>query len=157
MQRLQFVFWTCLLSASLLHSQQKAGLPLTITISPASLTVKAGEEVYVKVQMTNVSSQPVDCSSYYVNGTDRRFRVDVLDENGASTKKSSEHPESMPGSLQQCTLDPGQSTPPKEDLISSFHDFSRPGKYRVRFSRVIDGDEKKGLASSNTITVTVMP
>jgi hypothetical protein len=83
--------------------------------------------------------------------------VEVLDAKGNSMKKSTEHPESMPGSLQQCTLEPGQGTVPTDDLISSFHDFSRPGTYKVRFSRVIDGDEKNGLAWSNTITITVNP
>ncbi len=129
---------------------------LAIVISAPQSTVKVGSDVYIKIQMTNISSHLVDCSSYIVSGTDRRFRVDVRDANGNSRKKENIHPEIMPGSFAACTLDPGQSVT-RDDRISWANDLAQPGVYTIQVSRVVDRDPKNGVVKSNKISITVTP
>jgi hypothetical protein len=141
-------------SGSASNAQQPGHPEVSISISAPS-EVKSGSDVYIKIQMTNLSDHPVDCSSYDVSGTDRRFRIDVRDAKGNSMKKGNLHVEMMPGSLKGCTLDPGRSTPAVDDRISWANDVSRSGTYRVKAARVVARDEKNGLVKSNTITITV--
>ena len=144
-------------SFSLASAEPHKNPELDIKITAPIASVKSGADVYIKIQMTNISDHPVDCSSYYVGGTDRRFRIEVRGSNGNSMKKRDLHPEMMPGSLQGCTLQPGESTPWKEDRISWANDFTRPGKYRIQLARVVGNDEKDGLVESNTISITIVP
>jgi len=143
---------------SIVNAQEAQKPELGIKIS-APAEVKAGSDVYITIVMTNFSDHPVDCSAWYVNGTDRRFRVDVRDSHGNSMKRPDVHPEMMPGSLQGLgsTLQPGESTGPLQDRISWANDLSQPGVYTVQVSRVVANDEKNGLVKSNTISLTIAP
>ena len=129
--------------------------PFSISISTVKATVPVGTGVWLNVQMTNTSDHPVDCSSVYVGGTDRRFQYDVRDESGASMKKPNMHPERASGSIQMCTLKPGE-TVSHETLVSWLHDFSRPGRYSIQLMRGATDDENDGVVKSNTITITVI-
>jgi hypothetical protein len=131
--------------------------PFSITISTEKSVVKAGSDVWIKIQMTNISNRDVDCSSAYVNGTDRRYQYDIRDGSGSSMKKTSEHPELVPGQFQLCTLKPGERTTSRDSRISWLHDLSRPGKYLVYVSRGVSDDEKDGFVKSNALTITVTP
>jgi len=111
--------------------------------------------VYIKIQMTNTSDHPVDCSTYIVSGTDRRFRVEIKDENGNLMKKKDLHPEMMPGSFASCTLEPGESAS-REELASWASDLTRPGVYTVQVGRIV-GNGKNDLVRSNQITITITP
>jgi hypothetical protein len=128
--------------------------PFALTITTDKPTVRAGAELWVKVQMKNISNRDVDCSSVYVNGTDRRYQYDVRGETGLSMKKTNEHPELVPGSIQLCTLKPGESVT-QDTRISWLHDLSHPGKYTVQVSRGASDNEGDGVVKSNTITITV--
>jgi hypothetical protein len=131
--------------------------PFSITIRAEKPVVRAGSDIWIKIQMTNMSNHDVDCSSAYVNGIDRRYQYDIRDGGGSSMKKTSEHPELVPGQFQLCTLKPGESTTSRDSRISWLHDLSRPGKYLVYVSRGVSDDEKDGFVKSNTITITVTP
>ena len=141
--------------ASLGVQAQEQTMPsFSLTIAPSKNVVHAGDPVYIRLKMTNLSAHEVDCSSYYVNGTDRRFKVEIGDQAGHDVKKPEAHPEQMPGSFRECTLAPGESTLEKEFLVSAFHDLTRPGKYFVHVSR----EESNGAAArSNTISIIVEP
>jgi hypothetical protein len=139
-----------------LNAQQPSNAELALRISAPQSTVKVGSDVYIKIEMTNISDHPVDCSSYIVSGTDRRFRVDVIDADDNSMKKKDIHPEMAPGSFASCMLDPGQSVS-RDDRISWANDLTRPGVYTIQVARVVGRDEKNGLVKSNKITVTVKP
>ena len=143
----------------LINAQQaaapKQSQPFSIRISAAKSTITAGSPVYIKVVMTNTSKHDVDCSSFYVNGSDLRFRVKVENQDGKSMKTQKAHPELLPGSFQPCTLAPGESTLAREILITAFHDLSQPGTYRIHVDRV--NTEKDGAVSSNVISVLIEP
>jgi len=143
---------------SFVNAQGTTKPEIAIKIS-APNEVRAGSDVYITIVMTNFSDHPVDCSAWYVNGTDRRFRIDVRDSHGNSMKRRDVHPEMMPGSLQGLgsTLQPGESTGPLQDRISWANDLSQPGVYTVQVSRVVANDEKNGLVKSNTISLTITP
>jgi hypothetical protein len=149
------LFWMGL--ACTLLAQQSSKPEAVITISGPTEEIKAGADVYIKVQLTNISDREIDCSSYNVGPTNGRYRVVVLDEDGNSMAKKDIHPELMAGSLKMCTLAPGKSTGMEEERISWLNDISKPGKYEIQFSRVIANDEKNGTVWSNKITITVVP
>jgi hypothetical protein len=129
--------------------------PFTITISTEKSDISAGSEVWIRIKMTNTSNHDVDCSSVYVNGVDRRYNYEITDATGASMKKNNEHPELVPGSVQMCTLKPGESTPLRQSRVSWLHDFTKPGKYTIQVTRNISDIERDGVAKSNKITVNV--
>lgn len=143
--------------ASISNAQNPGNPELVISIRGPVDEVKAGSDVYIKIQMTNVSDHPVDCSSFVVGGTDRRFRIDVRDSNGNPMRKKDFHLEMMPGSVQACSLQPGESTPARDDRISWANDLSQPGKYSVQVTRVVEKDEKNGSVKSNKIAIMVTP
>lgn len=138
-----------------LHGQTGVPLPVTITIS-APKVIAAGSNISLKIEMKNISDQPVDDSTYYVGCSNRRFRIDVRDESGHAMKKEALHPETMPGSFASSTLAPGESVV-QEDCVSWHNDISHPGTYTIQASRVISNDERNGLVKSNIITITVLP
>jgi hypothetical protein len=136
---------------------QVAKSPYSITISTDKPTVAAGSNVFIKVKLTNISNEVVDCSTYdLAGGTDRYYQFDVRDENGAPVKKrdlSLYHDGSWRG---KCDLEPGKSME-SEKLVSWLHDFSKPGKYLIQISRRFSDDPNPQYAKSNTITITVLP
>jgi len=146
-----------LLWLAVLPSAPQAGSSsLAITISAPVETIKAGSRLYIKITMTDISNDPVDCSSYYVSGTDRRFRIEILNSQGELMKKKDLHPENVPGSFASCMLQPGESVT-RDDLVSWANDLTHPGVYTIQVQRVVGKDEKSGIAKSNAITITVTP
>ena len=132
--------------------------PFAVSISAVKGTVVSGSPVYITVSMVNTTDHDVDCSAYYINGSDRRFQVTVLSkENGLSMARHDAHPEMLPGSFQMCTLAPGESTVKKEMLITAFHDLTKPGSYLVSVRRAISNQEKDGAIMSNQILIVVVP
>ena len=135
----------------------KPSPPFSMQISAAKSTIRAGSPVYIKVSMTNTSTQDVDCSTFYVNGSDLRFRVTVHNQDGKSMKRQDVHPERLPGSFQMCSLPSGESTITKEMLVMAFHDLSQPGTYQLYCERGISNTEKDGAVSSNEISISIEP
>lgn len=143
--------WTCLGA----NAQQPKKSELELRLSAPKTTVKAGSDIYIRIDMTNTSDHPVDCSTSYVSGTDRRFRIEVRDANGNSMKKKDLNPDMMPGSFASCTLPPGESTW-RDDRVSWANDLTHPGVYTIQVSRVV-GQDENDVAQSNKITITVTP
>jgi len=158
MNALRLLLLTCLLAFGIQPANgQSPNPPFSIAISAAYPSFRAGDKVYINIKLTNTSDHDVDCSAWFTNGTDRRYLYDIRDENGQSTAKHDLNPDRYPGSVQFCTLSPGEGTADSGHLISWLNDFSRPGKYSVQLSRYIGVDEKEGVIKSNTITITVLP
>jgi hypothetical protein len=118
--------------------------------------VKSGSGVFIKVQMTNISDHAVDCTAAYLGATDRKYQYDVRDDAGTSIKRRIIRPEQDAGSIEMCTLQPGESTH-RETQVSWLHDLTKPGKYTIQLMRGAAGDEKDGVVKSNIVTVTVTP
>lgn len=136
-------------------SAQNAHPSFSIVITTDTPVVKAGSDVLIKVQMTNISHHEVDCTIAASSGLDRKYQYDVRDSRGKpAVKVVRSHPELESGSIWPCTLKPGQSTAPNDNNISRLYDFTRPGKYVIQVSR---HDPKEGLAKSSKITLTVEP
>jgi hypothetical protein len=123
----------------------------TINIRVENPVMKAGSDVFIKVQMINTSKQVIDCTMApsNVTGADRKYQYRVRDGAGNPAKELPIDRKHDGGSIWPCTLEPGRNTPPRDNLISRMYDFTSPGKYFVRVAR---GDVK-----SNTITITVTP
>ncbi|HET9742320.1 MAG TPA: hypothetical protein VFQ00_06200 [Terriglobales bacterium] len=130
--------------------------PFSLTVSARKPQIKAGSEVWITIRMTNTSDHDIDCSTYYVSGTDLRFHYIVRDSHGNSAKKKIAHPELVPGSTQLCTLKPGESVT-RESRISWVHDLSQPDKYAIQVSRAASGNEQDQIVQSNVATITVIP
>ncbi len=139
--------------------------PFTITISADKPQVKAGDDVYLNVTMTNASDHDEDCTRNWSNALDRNYNYDVNDEYGQVPKIEKKY---HGGSrLSPCIIKPGE-TAKSGGLISVLYDFSRPGKYTIQVSRAIWGDDQRPEPSgtvqtsqpdvrSNIITITVLP
>lgn len=134
--------------------------PFTIRISTDKSDVKAGSDIFIKIQLANTSNHTVDCTMVPSNGSDSAYQYDVRDLSGnPAPKVRKDHPEiSPPFHIWPCVLNPGESTALNETLVSREYDMSRPGKYTISVSRFIEGDRKEaGVVKSNVITVTVIP
>jgi hypothetical protein len=131
--------------------------PFSLSLSAPS-TVKAGSDVYVQVAMRNLSDGPVDCSRAYSNALDLRYRFLVRGESGNQIKRRvSKHPElGGAGSITTCTLDPGESTPAEDNLISNMYNLKSPGKYTVQALRGVEGPSERYIGS-NVVTIVVAP
>jgi len=138
--------------------------PFTLTIKANKPTEVAGSQVFVWVNMTNISDRPVDCTEVEEDGTLVSYDYDVRDENA---KPVDLWDKSLPYSgrghtgktWDKCSLGPGESR--NIELIVSFrYDFSKPGKYVVQISRRASLDSKGfrtgEWVKSNAITITVV-
>lgn len=148
-----FCTWI-LLTLSSVGAGQKSQLPFSLAISPLKSTVAPGADVWVKVTITNTSSHDIDCTANFVNGTDRSYHYDVWDSQLKSKRKLNMHPESVSGSIQMCTLAPGQSVT-HDTRISWLNDFSQPGKYTIQLSRNVSSNDHDGSVKSNKVEIVV--
>lgn len=128
--------------------------PFSLTLSTEKPSLKAGEEVWVKIQMTNTSKHNVNCTSTDVGPVNLSYQFDIRDKAGKAAKKLIAHPELIPGHFRLCSLEPG-GTVSSDNHISWLYDLSRPGKYLIRVSRVNSDDESAGVIKSNVITINV--
>ena len=132
--------------------------PFSIAISTDTPVVKAGSDVWIKIQKTNLSTHDIDCTAAPSNatGVDRKYQYDVRDSNQKPLAKIAiSHPELESGSIWPCTLKPGQSTPGSANRISGLYDLSHPGNYQIHVSQDVSNNPKAGVVTSNTITLTV--
>jgi len=157
MRAFRGLFLICFAYACALAYGQTVKSPWSIEISTDRPTVAAGSDVYIRVKLTNISDEVVDCSTFDLGGgTDRYYQFDVRDENGAPVKKR-DLSEPYPGSWRgKCDLEPGK-TLESTKLVSWLHDLSKPGKYRIQISRRISDGPNPQYVKSNTITITVLP
>jgi hypothetical protein len=151
-------------------SAQTMNQPFVVTISvsspavrtgPDNYTVKAGSEVFIKVQMTSTSDRDLVVGNDY----DDRFGVDSCNhyevrdsDDNLIPKRTIKHPElghtghGWPGRV----LKPGKTIDVDEDRITGLYDLSRPGKYTIQDQRDVWFDKpNNGVVKSNAITVVL--
>ncbi len=139
-------------------ASQNQQAPFSIAISTDTPVIKAGSDVWIKIQKTNLSPHDIDCTAAPSNATavDRKYQYEVRDSNRIPLAKISKtHPELESGSIWPCTLKPGQSTPPNDNRISGLYDLSHPGKFEIQISQDVSNNPKAGVVKSNTIILTV--
>jgi hypothetical protein len=141
---------------------------ISLTLSSAQNSVKAGSPILVKVVMTNISGHGIGITEE-THGRD--YHIEVRDEKGKlppDTKLGSVwngnhpvvHPEllspsDLSGNLISGTMPAGEKQNTGLD-VSRFYDMSQPGKYSIQVQRA-DPENPSIVVKSNTITVTVTP
>ena len=132
--------------------------PFTITISAETASVKAGSDVYIKIQMTNVSKHDLNCSIFDEGevGADLEYWYTVRDSAGTALPERA-MPEELGGHIRLCTIKPGQTATSGGNRISTLFDMKRPGEYLVQVTRAVSANSKDGLVKSNVIKITVTP
>jgi len=120
-------------------------------------SVKAGSDVWIKVQFTNFSDNEADASGNFSNqtGLDPYYKFDVMDEGGAPVAKR-KYDVPAEGSPVNRTIKAGE-TLTEEQNIGRLFDLSRPGKYSVRVLRHAPDAASPEVVKSNTIVIRVTP
>jgi hypothetical protein len=147
-------------SCALFAVSQAASRPFKLIISAEDPVVKAGSNIFIKVQMTNTSNHDEDCSmsDNSMLGMDVRYKYDVRDSTGnAASENVIKHPELATGHFRLCTLKPGDTATSGGNLITKLYKLNQPGDYLVQVSRDVSDNPKDGMVKSNTIKVTVTP
>ena len=135
---------------------QSASPPFSISLAAPSATVKAGDVVWVKIQLTNTSHHDLSVPVNDVNGVDANYNYEVRAADGKVLEKAArQHPEIQIGSFRSRTLKPGESTAWQEERVSVIYGMTRPGRYLIQVSRPVSEKPKAGVVKSNTITITV--
>jgi hypothetical protein len=134
--------------------------PFTITISTAQGTVKANEEIRVRVVLTNVSNQDLPVRfSRNPREAELHYAVSVHDKSGkevAETKYgSTARKHQMIGLSEAATLlKPGEQLE-EYAILDNMFDLKSMGEYEVQLSRPVSTDPKDGVVKSNKITIIV--
>jgi hypothetical protein len=139
-----------------LGTARSAQAPFSISLAATDQSVKAGADVWVKIQLTNKSQQDLSAPVMETNGVDTEYQYDVRGTNGAAPNKvPNAHPEIQIGSIKSRILKPGQSSGWQEVRVSKVYDLTHPGEYMVQVSREVPG--QKEVVKSNTVTVIITP
>ena len=151
------VFYCLLLFVSLALCQQSNNPPFKIAITAESPTVVAGNDVSIKVSLTNTSDHDVyEGAMYRLGNLDTSFQFEVRDEHGKMVpKRVYPHPELATGSVRFRTISRGE-TYTQDQLVSALYDMRKPGKYTIQVFRR-DSDNPKNDIKSNIVTVMVTP
>jgi uncharacterized membrane protein len=125
-----------ILSFALLLGQQVEKAPFRIAIAAENQTVTAGEDVWIKVSITNLSKQNLDDSGGIRNRTriDPNLLFEVRDETGKPVpKRIYSHPELDTGSPVNRSIAPGE-TFTEEQSVNALYEMRKPGKYVIQVS-----------------------
>ena len=147
-----------LVGASLALSAQsklpKPAAPFSITISTDTPIVKVGDEMLIKVRLTNISDHNITITKAYFHGFDASYQYEVRDQSGHLAKHAQKETQDVAvvGHWLHRTLKPGDSMH-STTTVSSEYDVSQPGEYQIQLSRPISGNADDGIVKSNTIFV----
>jgi hypothetical protein len=130
--------------------------PYSLAITPRSLSVTAGDAVWVDAKITNVSDHAVLVYRAISEDMDQGgwvYGVDVRDEKGKQAPQTKYALSiGVGGSGGYLRLDPGQ-TMTHSINVSKLYDLSRGHKYTIQLRRL--DEETKAFVMSNKATVTV--
>jgi len=147
-----------MLGATILAYPQTAQQPFTLKLSAVKSQVSIGDQIEIRIVMTNTSDHPIDCTRTSSNGLDRNYRYDVSYEGQPAPKIIRKHPEiGEEFSTWPCIIKPGESASSAGGLISVLYDFNRPGEYTIQVERPAVFAPNNPYIKSNTITIAVLP
>jgi hypothetical protein len=149
--------------------------PFTIMLSAEHDTVKAGDDVWIKMIVTNSSDQIIHIThnapvcEYEVQVRDAPDHMAPETDYGLQVKNRHKPtatgfvmrggkvflPPCMKGNERTGVLAPGKSDDATVLAVSELYDLSRPGQYTIQLRRGIPKDLGGGVVQSNIITVTV--
>jgi hypothetical protein len=156
--------FTVLLAATIvaigaLGQTPAAKQPFTLVLSAVSLTVKIKSPMLITLQLTNTSEHEIPPGWWGQNSLgviEQADVFDVRDGQGHPLVKQQPDPKSdfIIGNGAVGRIQPGQSNSFTQDF-ARWYDLNRPGKYTIRASRPFSENEKKGVVTSNELTITV--
>jgi hypothetical protein len=143
--------------------------PFSLTLHSPSEPVKAGEEVRLKVTITNNSDHEILLvrAPGIVPEEEMNYEIDIRDEHGQQPPITSFFRELKQknygwGSYLSYTLEPHKTT--EDDLVITKLYTLSPAEYTIRVTRgirpmwqLLDKDREKVGVKSNTVTLTVTP
>ena len=143
------------LFVSLALCQQTSKPPFKLVIAAEDSAVVAGNDVSIKVSLTNTSDKDVyEGIMYRFSDIDTCFQFDVRDAQGKLVpKRIYPHPELATGSVRFRTIKVGE-TIVEPQTVSDVYDMRQPGKYTIQVFRKMSEDPKDDI-KSNTVTITV--
>jgi hypothetical protein len=144
-----------LLAAQSDPSKQNEAVAMTIT--PSKAEVKAGEEIRLRIVLTNGTQQDMPNRGIILEQeVDISYKYDCRDASGKSVTKQV----SMDGHVSGHEVPGLKAGESRETGISlgQVCDLSQPGQYDIQLSRTEPiGNEQSIRVKSNKITVTVLP
>src|SRR5665213_261819 len=138
----------------------------SISITSDPNVVNVGQQLFIKIVLTNLSDHSLDTPSAWIGSLDAVYAFDIRDNTGAQlTPHAPPNVAYLKGVAG--TLDPGKAKG-EEVRIDEFYNLTKPGTYEVQVKRCIDlenpqgggapkYDETKGVVMSNKISITVIP
>jgi hypothetical protein len=156
-----------LLSWSLIgHGRSDSDRLFSVTLHAPSAAIKSGEEVPLRVTVTNISDHTLRFGRTpgIVPHEELSYQIEIRDALGKEPSLTpffqhlKQNPASTWGSYTTYSLEPGKSFD-DEVTITKLYALTRRGQYRVSVARGQDPLEKsgKGIVQSNSIILTVIP
>jgi hypothetical protein len=133
--------------------------PFTLVLSAANLTVKTKSQVPITLQVTNTSEHEIPPGWWGQNSLGVIEQADVFDvRDGQGDPLAKRVPNTKSdfiiGNGAVGRIQPGQSNSFTQDF-ARWYDLSQPGKYAIQASRPFSENGKKGVVTSNKLTITV--
>jgi len=139
-----------------LLGQQNSVPQFRMIIAAENRTVVAGNDVWIRVSLTNLSGQGIDDSGSFSDrtGLDPNLHFEIWDNTGKlHAQKVYPDPELDTGSPVNRTIAPGE-TFAQDQRVSALYDMRKPGRYTIQVSVRIP---QSGEIKSNSVTITVQP
>ena len=142
--------------------------PFTVVISTRNPVVKSGEEIEVKIALTNTSDKELSIAAVIDSdtGLSKNYRFEIRGSNGKLLAKKAYPPRALPpGEVEGPStvnnfsvggLKPGATSFEERSLMQAY-DLEAPDTYHIQLVRYVPGNPKHPGVRSNTITVTVTP
>jgi hypothetical protein len=149
-----------ILAIGALGQAPAAKQPFSLVLSTTNLTVKTKSPVPVTFQLTNTSEHEIPPGWWGQNSLgviEQADVFDVRDGQGRPLVKRQPDPKSdfIIGNGAVGGIPPGGSNSFTQDF-TRWYDLSQPGKYTIQASRPFSENGKKGVVTSNKLTITVM-
>jgi len=146
------------LAACAASSAKNSTAPFTLTLEAKENPVQPGSEVKVDIMLRNSSNRAMYMSCGL---SELDYALDVRDSQNRVPPET-EYARKLKGrpyfsNDQVFYLQPGESLPKAQWVVSKFYDLTRPGKYTIQVSRAVPKEVGGGTIKSNTITITVRP
>ncbi len=149
-----------ILLSFVMYSASAAEAPYSVKITAPSEVFHVGEEVHVKITVTNTSNQPITLveTSHVCD-----YIIEVRDETGKlvpDTPFKRQHGciarPSASGRNMLVPLQQGESYD-LEISLSELSDITLPGRYSVQIQRKDKNESANSVAKSNILTIAVLP
>ncbi len=156
-----------LAAATIGYAKSKHGT-VSIALSIASSSVKAGSKIWIDVVTTNLSTQPIEPGFYpgpqegwsystriqVLDSHDKAVALKPLDQSGCKDIPNCRIVERRSGSFVRFTVEPKKNYK-SGFVISDVYDLTEPGTYAVQAFRLDKGTGQTD--QSNVMTFTVLP